>query len=143
MKKNFNIDNPSFKESPFSVPEGYFSELRSSVSERISQQEGSGWSRFRNIARPQLALVSSFVMIFIIAFGVFTIFSPNNADQNEVTIISYGSQYIEEGFLRTTFVDFFDYDGDTLEVHTNQINTEELIAYISDNVNIITLASLE
>ncbi len=142
MKKNLNIDNPHLKENPFSLPDGYFSQVRDSVSQRVSNQDGSGWSRFRNIARPQLALLSSFVIIFFIAYGAFSLFSPF-IENNDITVISYDSQFIEEGFLRTSFVDFFDYDGDTLDVHTDKINTEELILYISDNVNIITLASLE
>ncbi len=142
MKKNLNIDNPNLKENPFSLPDGYFSQVRDSVSQRISNQEGSGWSRFRNIARPQLALLSSFVIIFFIAYGAFTLFSPF-MENNDITVISYDSQFIEEGFLRTSFVDFFDYEGDTLDIQADKINTEELILYISDNVNIITLSSLE
>lgn len=142
MKKNLNIDNPHLKENPFSLPEGYFSQVRDSVSQRISNQEGSGWSRFRNIARPQLALLSSFVIIFFIAYGAFTLFSPF-MENNDITVISHDSQFIEEGFLRTSFVDFFDYEGDTLDIQAEKINTEELILYISDNVNIITLSSLE
>ena len=142
MKKNLNIDNPHLKENPFSLPEGYFSQVRDSVSQRISNQEGSGWSRFRNIARPQLALLSSFVIIFFIAYGAFTLFSPF-MENNDITVISQDSQFIEEGFLRTSFVDFFDYEGDTLDIQAEKINTEELILYISDNVNIITLSSLE
>jgi len=142
MKKKFDIDNPKLKENPFTVPEGYFLEVMSSVSEKISSGNKEGHSGLWSIAKPQLVLVSSFVIIFFIVYGAFSIFTPN-VHNLEVTILSSNSQYIDEGFLKTTFVDFFDFDRDTVDTSEHEIDSVELITYISENIDIITLASLE
>ncbi len=142
MKKKFDIDNPKLKENPFTVPDGYFLEVRSSVSEKISTGNSESNSSVWNIAKPQLILVSSFVIIFFIVYGAFSIFSPT-LPNSEVKILSSNSHYIEEGFLRATFVDFFDFEGDTVTTAEHKIDSVELITYISENIDIITLASLE
>jgi hypothetical protein len=142
MKKKFDINNPKLKENPFTVPDGYFLEVRSSVSERISTGNRESHSSVWSIAKPQLILVSSFVIIFFIVYGAFSLFSPA-VKGPEVTILSSNSQYLEEGFLKTTFVDFFDFDGDTTTSANHKIDSVELITYISENIDIITLASLE
>ncbi|PKO98957.1 MAG: hypothetical protein CVU13_07465 [Bacteroidetes bacterium HGW-Bacteroidetes-8] len=142
MKKKFDIDNPKLRENPFTVPDGYFLEVRNSVSERISSVNRESHTGVWSIAKPQLILVSSFVIIFFIVYGAFSLFSPSD-NSPEVTILSSNSQYLDEGFLRTSFVDFFDFEGDTVISAEHKIDSVELITYISENIDIITLASLE
>ncbi len=143
METKFNIEDPHLKENPFKVPEGYFLELRDSVSNRISGREKQRTSLW-TIARPQLGLVSAFAIIFFIGYGIISVFSGLHKEQDVFTVNGETtSQYIEEGFLRTSFIDFFDYEQDSLYVVDNHISDEELLNYISENIDLITLSSLD
>jgi hypothetical protein len=144
MKTKIDINDPHLKKNPFTVPEGYFLEVRDAVSEKISAgntpETNSGlWG----VVKPQLSLVSAFVLIFFIVYGAFTIFSPE-VTRPEIKTISAntGAHIFEGGYLKTSFIDFFDIEEDTLST-TDEIDQEDLIRYISENVDIVTLASLE
>lgn len=143
METKFNIEDPHLKENPFKVPEGYFLELRDSVSNRIAgreKQHPSLWT----IARPQLGLVTAFAIVFFLGYGIISVFSGLQKNQDIFTLNGeITSKYIEEGFLRTTFIDFFDYEEDSLYVINNHISDEELLNYISENIDLITLSSLD
>ncbi|HCT95156.1 MAG: hypothetical protein A2X19_02245 [Bacteroidetes bacterium GWE2_39_28] len=142
MKQKNYIEDPHLKKNPFTVPPGYFNEMRSQVAEKISSAGRSPKTGFITVIRPQLALVSAFVIIFFIGYAALTIFTPR-ASESDLSTLTAGNQYIEEGFLKTTFIDFFDVDGEneTADIHT--IPSEEVISYISENIDIITLTSLE
>ena len=79
MKEKFNMENKHLRENPYSVPEGYFNNLQDTISERVAS--GKRGSSFWSVARPQLALVTSFAIIFLIAYATINIFSPGKADE--------------------------------------------------------------
>lgn len=142
MKPKNYIEDARMKENPFSVPNGYFNEMKTQVAEKISASGSSPKTGFITVIRPQLAMASAFAIIFFIGYAALTIFTPRVSD-SDVSTLSAGNQYIEEGFLKTTFIDFFDSEGenDTDDLHT--IPSEEVMNYISENIDIITLTSLE
>jgi len=143
MKTKIDINDPHLKENPFTVPDGYFLEVRGAVSDKISSGKTSDvglWS----VIKPQLSLVSAFVLIFFIVYGAFTIFSPE-ITKPEITTLSAntGTHILESGYLKTSFIDFFDAESDTLSNSTGEIDQDDLITYISENVDIVTLAAIE
>jgi hypothetical protein len=142
MKKKINIEDPHLKENPFTVPQGYFNEMKNNVAERISVTTGAQKTGIITILRPQAALISAFALIFFIGYAAFTIFTPR-VSESEITVLSADNQFIEEGFLKTTFIDFFDIEAETQTEEIHTLPSDEVISYISENIDIITLTSLE
>ncbi|MFA6770449.1 MAG: hypothetical protein WCR71_04680 [Bacteroidales bacterium] len=150
MRTNFNIEDPLNKkhlqENPFKVPAGYFDNLRISISDKISVQKQK--TNFWTVVKPQLGLVSAFAMIFLFAYGVFKIFPGQDSffteGENELTtVVSSNSYYVEEGFLNTTFIDFFYNSLDSLTTPDAKIDQDELFNYISENIDLVTLSYLD
>ncbi|MDX9811815.1 MAG: hypothetical protein RBU28_05475 [Bacteroidales bacterium] len=138
MKEKFNMDNRNLKENPYGIPEGYFSSLQDAISDKISAkgQKPSFWK----IARPQLALVSTFAVVFLIAYATINIFSPDDK-QNP---LSGSENQLEEIYVKTSFVDFYDSSSDTLYTEDEQeVDPEEIMEYLSSNTGLIYLASIE
>lgn len=149
MRTNFNIEDPSNKkhlrENPFKVPESYFDNLRVSISDKIVAQEQK--VSFWTVAKPQLGLVSAFAVIFLFAYAVFQIL-PTDANfstkgKDELTILVSKSEYVEEGFLSSTFIDFFYSSLDSLTSPDTTISQDELFNYLSENIDLVTLSYLD
>mgnify|MGYP000858748057 FL=1 len=138
MKEKFNMENRHLRDNPYSVPDGYFSTLQDSISERVSSSKRG--TRLWNIARPQLALVASFAVVFLIAYATINLFSPG--DGNGGTFTTEEAQ-IEALYVKTSFVDFYDSSADTLYSEEESIDPEEIVEYLSSNTGIIYLASLD
>ncbi len=151
MRINFNIEEPSNKkhlqENSFKVPAGYFNSVRMDISDKISAQ--SEKVSFWTVVRPQLGLVSAFVIVFLFAYGIFQIFPAHGnlptEDKLELTttIASSSHEYVEEGFLSTSFIDFFDSSLDTLTTPNTKISQDELFNYLSENIDLVTLSYLD
>ncbi len=145
MKTKFDINNPHLKENPFTVPEGYFLNLRENISEMISSERvEESKIGFWRLVKPQLALVSTFAAIFLIAYGALTLFSPEIIKSKMSSVSANGeASLFESGFLKTSFIDFIDFEEDALNSSSDTIDSDDLVKYISENIDIITLASLE
>lgn len=150
MRTNFNIEEPTTKkhlqENPFKVPDGYFSEVRTNISDKVSAQNRK--VSFWTVAKPQLGLVSAFAMVFLFAYTILNVFpgKGNVEVQNELvttTVISSNSAYVEEGFLKSTFIDFFYSSLDSLTTPNGKINQDELFNYLSENVDLVTLSYID
>ncbi|MEN6619111.1 MAG: hypothetical protein ABFC28_06395 [Rikenellaceae bacterium] len=139
MKEKFNIEQPHLKENPYSVPEGYFSSFQSNISEIISHKDSKAgvWM----LIKPQLALVSTFAVIFLMGYVAITIFSPNSLVNSSNSAISKLG-LLEEAHLETSFIDFFDEETDSL-TQKAEINPEEIIEYLNTDAGLMYLASLE
>lgn len=138
MKEKFNMDNSHLKENPFSTPEGYFSSLQEGISDKISAKREK--SPFWKIARPQLALVSTFAIVFLIAYATINIFSPSDKQDS----LSGTESQAEEIYVKTSFVDFYDSSSDTLYTEEEEeIDPEVIVEYLSSNTGLIYLASIE
>jgi hypothetical protein len=146
MKEKFNIEDPTLKEhlreNSFRVPDNYFSDLRMEVSDKISSQKRR--VPLISVARPQLALVSLFAISFFIIYGALNLFGPkgNSVEESSTVILSENEIYLNEGLVKTTFIDFFDSSSHSL-YSEEEISDEELISYLSDNLDIVTLSYLE
>lgn len=139
MKEKFNMENKHLRENPYSVPEGYFNNLQDTISERVAS--GKRGSSFWSVARPQLALVTSFAIIFLIAYATINIFSPGKADE---TLIVTETDPAEGLYIKTSFVDFYDSTADSLYAEEEkEIDPEEIMDYLSTNTGLIYLASID
>ena len=139
MKEKFNMENKHLRENPYSVPEGYFNNLQDTISERVAS--GKRGSSFWSVARPQLALVTSFAIIFLIAYATINIFSPGKADE---TLIATETVPVERLYIKTSFVDFYDSTADSLYAEEEkEIDPEEIMDYLSTNTGLIYLASID
>lgn len=142
MKTKNYIEDPHLKENPYTVPAGYFDEMRSRVAESISAPGVTQKTGIVAILRPQIALVSAFAIIFFIGYAAYTLFTPS-VQTDDATILAADNQYIDEGFLKTTFIDFFDPESDSQKEEIYTIPADQVVTYLSDNIDIITLSSLE
>jgi len=139
MKEKFNIDQPHLKENPYSVPEGYFLSLQSAISDRISKKDSKVgvWG----LIKPQLALVSTFAIVFIMGYVAIKIFSPSTTDSKSEILMS-NSHVIDNNQLETSFIDFFDNETDSLTKNI-EIDPAEIIEYLNTDAGIVYLASLK
>lgn len=142
MKVKNDIENPKLKENPFVVPDGYFQDVKMSVTQRISAGSAEKRVGFLTVLRPQLALVSAFVIVFLAGYAAFTFLTPGTKP-DYVNGLSANSQFIEEGFLRTTFIDFFEDDNENQVEAIHTLSQDEVFNYLSENLDIITLASID
>jgi len=139
MKEKFNIDQPHLRENPYTVPQGYFSSLQDAVSEKISSEKKQPgmWS----VVKPQLALVSTFAVIFLMGYIAVQLFTPSvtvNSEKN----ISAESEYFEGNFMETSFIDFYDSAKDSL-LKEEQVDPNEIVEYLNTNASSVYIASLE
>ncbi len=139
MKEKININQPHLKENPYTVPEGYFLSFQSNISDRIeSNQSKVGMWR---LIKPQLALVSTFIIVFLIGYGAMQLFSPSvNESGNDILVSN--SQSLEAGHLDASFIDFFDKETDSL-TQKREIDPLEIIEYLNTDAGLVYLASLE
>ncbi|MEA4868434.1 MAG: hypothetical protein EOM61_04105 [Bacteroidia bacterium] len=151
MKAKFDIEDPVLKkhlrENSFNVPEGYFAELREILPSKIGTSANrSGNPGIWTVLKPQLGLVMAFALVFLAAYGVFGIFGKGDdltrGGNGQISGINE-TIYIEEGFLKTTFIDFYDNETDSVTRQSNQISQDELIDYINENLDLVTLSYLE
>lgn len=139
MKQKLDKDQPHLRENPFTVPDGYFSAMQGEVAEKVSARvyKPGFWA----LAKPQIALASTFAIIFLIAYATFNLFSPegnNLKNENFAT----GSEYIEGHYIESSFVDFYDTTADT-SLQAEEVDPEEIVEYLSSSTGLIYLASLE
>lgn len=139
MKQKLNIGQPHLRENPYTVPEGYFSAMQGEVSEKISARVYK--PGFWDLAKPQIALVSTFAMIFLIAYATIKIFSPQGESLKSESFAT-GSEYIDGHYIESSFVDFYDTAADT-SIRAEEIDPEEIVEYLSSSTGLIYLASLE
>lgn len=115
------LDNPSLKENPFVMPEGYLSSLEEKVQERIHTPE-TRLEKIWNISRTSIAMAASFVLLLGVGYGVFSLTplldkSGISADNDGFTAL------VEDGYIDYNFIDYL-YDEISLE---NQLNDGTLV----------------
>lgn len=140
MKEKINIDQPHLRENPYTVPEGYFSTFQSSISDIIPKKEPKVgvWK----LIKPQFELASTFVIVFLMGYGAMQLFSPTSVESGTQSEIARNVQDIEDSHLKSSFIDFFDEEADSL-TKSAEIAPEEIIEYLDTDASIVYLASLE
>ena len=139
MKKKFSIEQPGFKQNPYTVPEGYFNNLQNIVSEKISSEGGEG--RVWRVLKPQLALVSVFIFVFLLGYGVFKLIPLQDTGRDLYLNEKY--TLMEEYQLKSSFIDFYDQKTDSSATEKSDINPEDIIEYLNTDAGLLYLASLE
>ena len=144
-----DIEDLKLKGNPLSVPEDYFATLRVSVLEKIPSTEifADRRGRFSMIPRPVLATALAFVFVFAISYVTISILTPAYYDSG-VTVMGHVEDIdvIKEGFLYTSFIDFYDFNEDIeAEELEDTLLEEEIVAYLSRNADILhyLLAALD
>lgn len=127
------LESPKLKESPFRMPEGYLEALEASVGEQISKEERSGLSA---VLRPAIALVFTFALIFGMGYGVLSLTDTLNKHDSKEDIL-----LVEQGWIKSNFVDHFDMDEDE-EAETDSLDEEEIIDYLSGQLSIVEISEL-
>lgn len=143
MNKDYLNSDIKFNKEVFKTPENYFDNVKEQIyAKTIENKDGQMQSRVAlwTIVKPQLSLVASFAIIFFIALFVID-------KTKEITPIlgtADTSSYIytiEEGFLKTNFIDFI--DSSDSSNYREEIPQDQLAEYIKDNIDIITIALLD
>ena len=139
MKEKINIDQPHLKENPYTVPEGYFDDIKNTIGDRISARRTKigTWS----VIKPQLALVSTFAIVFIIGYSALQLFTPSAPKTSSQTAASY-SKPVESNYLDNSFIDFYDDKADSLS-QIKEIDPDQIVEYLDTDANIVYLACLE
>ena len=136
-RKKVDIESQELKKNPFLLPENYIAGLRNSVSDKISEQSYVKVGRRRFVIGTAFAAVISFVLI------VGYLIIPTTA--SEVVTGPAEIDIIESGFLSSSFIDFYYDDENDSENRfvEEEVSEEEIISFLSENANIMLLASLE
>ena len=137
--KKANIADRELKENPFILPSGYLPDLRNSISDRISKQSNRLVKRHRLLTRMAFATVASFALV---AIWIIPFYGSNSTTESAVAEI----EIIKSGFLRSSFIDFYydnDENGAADTLTDGEVSEEEIISYLSENIDVILLASLE
>ena len=111
MKQDNHItpDDLKMRQSPFSVPEGYFDSVEERISNAVfkedtTQQKGSVW----NYLKPVLLLACSFCLIFGIGYGILSLsgVTAGVADTDSELAAEYAMN--EAGYLGLSGIDYVD-----------------------------------
>ena len=150
-RDKIDIESPELKENPFKLPVNYFPSLIESISARISAESdqkarigkwGTTVNRRKVSLWPQMAYVA--VISILLLIGYITI-NPPISDKTVPELASTEIDIIENGFLYSSFIDFFDDEADISEaiIDEENITDEEIISFLSENAGIMLLASLD
>jgi len=144
-REKIDIENPKFKESPFELPENYFLGLRDSISERIAagtDRKAVVKRRLGLYLRPKIAYMA---VVSILLIAGYVAISPYMTEKSAAEVASPEIDIIESGFLYSSFIDFFDEEADMSEamIGEENITDDEIISFLSENVGIMLLASLD
>ena len=133
-KPDINLDDKSWKENPFILPDGYFSTLEDSVREKIKGESEVHTPLFSAL-KSGFALAFSFLLIFGMGYGVMHLTNTTPNNDTDFHRGDYFSYLIEKGYLREDFIDYLyhEIDFDSHEVKF-EIN-EDLASEIEETLN--------
>jgi len=134
------LENPQLKESPFSVPQGYFDALPGIMRQQVECENYAAAQRqyfrphfSRKVLRSQFALAASLVLLFGLAYGAMYLASPRQAIESEFLAS-------EEGF--TPFRSYTLWED--LQNEEEASDPEEIITFLTDSgISPLAIASLD
>ncbi|MFA5713873.1 MAG: hypothetical protein WC960_06855 [Bacteroidales bacterium] len=149
MEKRFEInkmgEESGFRKNPFTIPDGYFDTLKESVANKIAYKERfSLWE----IIKPQLALISTFAAIFLFGYIAISIvgskmWGERRDSESGTQLLSQELIEAREFFLEPRTIDFLNEEQFSVSEGEQAPTLEELIAYVEDNFDLVTLSSVE
>ncbi len=101
------LEDPDLKRNPFSVPEGYFSQMEESVRQAISSEKETAEALPKGTAmlKPALMLAAMFLIVAGLGLGVVKLtdvmYQPEQQEEPHEGIYAL----IEEGYLEHDFID--------------------------------------
>lgn len=149
------LKDSTLKKNPFSVPEGYFMQVESSVMSKISasepQQEKQTTNNIFNILRPAFAMAACFALIFGLGYGVMHITDTADYKNPESSITAENS--VEVGDDIDVIMTFIGNMGTESIAHADTVNVKEMENNLNESqveqylinsgISTTTLASLE
>lgn len=145
MNSKINIEEPllksHLKENCYTLPEGYFGSLKEEISKATTTEKANSKESLWTLLRPQAALVGAFAILFVIAYGVFGLTGSLERGSVDSLTKSNAISLIEEGFIKSSFIDFF--ESDSAITSSTKISQDELLDYINNNIDLVTLSSLD
>lgn len=127
-KLNKLLDNTN----PFSVPKGYFDSFSERILQQVNQNEIKQKPKFNviNLLKPSLALIASFIVIFLAIYIPVKIINPMQAEKtiekNNQQLEYMNYYYINDHVIVKTFEEENEEDYDDMLLET------VLLASISD-----------
>jgi len=119
----------------FSVPEGYFETLSETLQEKITPEKNNRGRVISLFRGKKLAYVVSTIAACLTVLLYIKLYDTNTTKWSDVAL-SEMENYIAQGHVKLNAYDyaaiFNDVDLDTLTLQEFEINTDELIDYLSD-----------
>lgn len=142
-------DNPHLKRNPFKAPEGYLESLEERILSlagidqygRAEVEATPSRGRWYAIFKPALILASTFGVILGMGYGVLRL--TNTIDKNPDQEDFYYATMIENGLLRTKFIDSVEEDLDYFD-DGEEIDFDEdtIVSYLASQYSSVELAQL-
>lgn len=135
-REKVDINTPDIKKNPFKVPEGYFSSLESRIHEKIAEQEtisseSDNSKRFFINLKSAVSMAASLLVLIGLGYGIMTAISFfTKTDETHGDRIVY----IEEGFLRSSFVDYM---YDDIEFKQEIKLDSETLSDLEENITLL------
>lgn len=140
MNKDYKniLEQEELKKSPFTLPEGYFSQMEDGVRERISANGAPKSSTSWGVLKPAFALVCSFLLIFGIGYGVLQMTNTlSSAPDNDGMMADITDNYFGFDDLFSDENKRFDEEGDDMDE-----NTKEIITYLGSEISPYELSNI-
>ncbi|MBN2347693.1 MAG: hypothetical protein JXJ22_02580 [Bacteroidales bacterium] len=124
------------KNPGYSVPEGYFENFSSRLSEKIHAEQAPGFfEKIINYTKPQMAFVSLFVGFFLVVFLVFKFMNISESGSQLTT--SDITEYIEENIYYYNDKQLISsLETDNLVIEDQQKNDEIIDYLVNDGIDI-------
>lgn len=135
------------KKNPFKTPENYFDSIEDRIMNSIENEEkikkSSGAGKVYRLLKPVLGLAASFALVFVLVYYPIKYFSSDKLVQTQTTdtTTNEGNDFysvvissIDENALVNALVS-------EEETSQEEINTDEVIAYLSSDMNDIEIYS--
>ena len=146
-KKKINTELSKInRENPFNIPEGYFDNFSSRLSDKIHASEAPGfYEKYVLAVKPYLAIAAFFISVVILGIVFYNVFFPGNnikelKPEEIVELINEDAYYLsEESILEIIYINDAG-DGDEKADNSGENLTNEVIDYlINEEINIIDI----
>lgn len=135
------------KKNPFRTPDNYFDAMEDRVMRTIQHEEKtkrySGAGKVYRLLKPVLGLAASFALVFVLVYYPINYFSSDKLvkTQSKDTVTTETNDFLSiviSTVDENSLVDALSKEDTTLK---EEINSDELIAYLSSDMNDIELYS--
>ena len=134
-REKIDMSNPDLRRNPFKAPEGYFGSLNDRIRERITEEESASSAKPKGVYfyfRSAFNMAASLLLLFGLGYGIMSVTSffdkGHESDTDKIV-------YIEEGLLRSSFVDFM-YDDIDYRQEDIQFDSETF-ADLNENITLL------